>query len=227
MARTIFPATALLVVTLMSVGERAVAQVPPAPAGVQADQTINLPRPAPPANARAVELWQDKPLGELKASINLAESEKLNKTEVARLDQAAPMLAAHGYTVSVFGESRPWMLNTYEWEAPATRHLPLLFEEPNLERLGYRSGVRTWWGDCESIHAGNALQPFISAAHFFGRVPAIPYLCGVDDPWDPIYTLGVDRPGTPVLYRRHFIPWSYRGALYEAGFVLGLAYAIP
>jgi hypothetical protein len=210
---------AAALVTVYASSARGQGEIPPAPAPV-----------APVISPRAVELWQDKPLGELKASISLdlPDDEKLSETEKARLDQASPILMASGHMISVFGESRPWMLNTYEWEAPATRHLPLLFEEPNLERLGYTVGMRTYWDGCEgSVHAGEYLQPFFSAAHFFGRVPAIPYLCGVDDPFEPVYTLGVDRPGSPLLYQRHFIPWSLRGAILQAGAVIGLAYAIP
>lgn len=232
--------TAAVVLAIMANGGMALAQIqpgqlqgPPAPAGVHSEPgtTVDLPpRPAPFQNARATELSQDKPLAGLKASIslNLPESEQLSESEVTKLDQAAPLLANNGQIVSVFGESRPWMLSTYEWEAPATRHLPLLFEEPNLERLGYNWGVRTHWKGCEGmIQASDCLQPFVSAAHFFGRVPALPYLLGVDKPCEPIYTLGVDRPGSPVLYRQNYIPWSLRGALYEAGVIVGLVYAIP
>ena len=139
-----------------------------------------------------------------------------------------PLAMKSGSVFSPLGDSRPWMLAPYEWEAPATRHLPLLFEDPNLERLGYTCGGRiSWCGEERSLHTGRCLQPFLSAAHFFGRVPMIPYLCGVDHPCEPIYTLGVDRTGSPVPYRRHFIPLSLRGALYQAGVSVGLVYAIP
>ena len=215
----------LLAVSLLIVGGdgRAFAQT-------QATRDEVPPTPAPPPNARATELWQDMPLGQLKANIglNLPEPERLSSSEVARLSQAAPLLAASGSVFSPLGDSRPWMLAPYEWEAPATRHLPLLFEDPNLERLGYTCGCRiSWCGEERSLHTGKCLQPFLSAAHFFGRVPMIPYLCGVDPPCEPIYTLGVDRPGSPVPYRRHFIPLSLRGALYQAGVSVGLVYAIP
>ena len=233
----------LLALSLLTFTGRAFAQTPsdpdavppaPAPAGLAAARD---PAPAPPQNARATELWQDMPLGQLKASIslNLPEPEQLSPAEVARLSQAAPLLAASGSIFSPLGDSRPWMLAPYEWEAPATRHLPLLFEEPNLERLGYTCACRThwwdedgsWWSEEGSLHAGKCLQPFISAAHFFGRVPLVPYLYGVDCPCEPIYTLGVDRPGSPVPYRRHNIPLSLRGALYQAGATVGLLSIIP
>ncbi len=199
-----------------------VAAVPPAPVGEET--------PIIPHNPRATENWQDKPLGQLKASIslNLPESEKLSPLEVARLNQANQFLTSHGSFFSPLGDSRPWLLSTYEWEAPSTRHLPLLFEEPNLERQGYTYGFRTYWcGKEGAVHVPECLQPFVSAAHFFGRVPLIPYNCGVDDPCEPVYTLGVDRPGTPALYRRHYLPLSLKGAIYQAGATVGLLYILP
>lgn len=196
--------------------------IPPAPDGVKVI----------PHNPRATELWKDKSLGNLKASIDLGlpADEQLSPLEVARLNQATPFLADHGSHFSVIGDSRPWLLATYEWEAPATRHLPLLFEEPNLERLGYTYGCRTWWcGEEGSIHASDCLQPFISGAHFFGRVPLIPYMIGMEEPCacEPIYTLGVDHPGTPTPYRRHYLPLSLKGAVYQAAATVGMLYIFP
>ena len=197
--------------------------LPPAPA-VAGQSEVAPAQPAP--NARAVELWQDKPLNQLTASIARPESDaKLSEPETVRLSQASAILKPEGSYFSPIGDSRPWMMQTYEWEAPATRHLPLLFEEPNLERLGYTYTCRTWGGG--SVSAGDCIQPFISAAHFFGRIPMIPYMCGVNPPCEPVYTLGVDRPGSPVPYRRHYLPVSLKGALYEAGAVVGMFYCIP
>lgn len=199
--------------------------VPPAP-GV-----VELPS-QPPSRAQAAtrnrtaELWADKPLGQLTASIatNLPEAEKLIESEAARLSQGAAVIARHGTIVSAMGDSRPWILANYEWEAPATRHLPLLFEEPNLERLGYTPHCL---GCDMSPRVSRCLQPIISGAHFFGRVPLIPYQLGVDPACEPIYTLGVDRPGSPVPYRRHWIPLSLKGAIYQAGATVGVLYIFP
>ncbi len=210
--------------------------IPPAPA----DIAQQIPRPSPEigqiktpepnADNRVADLWQDKPLGELKASISLKipEPEKLRDTELQRLTQAAPHMAARGSMVQTVGQSRPWMLAGYEWEAPATRHLPLLFEEPNLERMGYTCGLgcNLCGYEC-GPYLADCVQPIVSGAHFFGRVPFIPYMCGLDPPCEPIYTLGVDRPGSPVPYRRHLIPVTFKALLYQAGAMVGIAYGFP
>ncbi|MBS0206524.1 MAG: hypothetical protein JSS49_26850 [Planctomycetes bacterium] len=199
--------------------------VPPTPGYTESPVPGISPAEVAPRN-RTAELWQDKPLGQLKASIatNLPDAERLLESESARLNQAAGVLSQHGSFVSAMGDSRPWILSYYEWEAPATRHLPLLFEEPNLERLGYSPP-----GCCYAAnpHVSQCLQPIVSGAHFFGRVPLIPYLIGVDEPCEPIYTLGVDRPGSPVCYRHHWIPLSLKGAIYQAGATVGMLYIFP
>jgi hypothetical protein len=124
-------------------------------------------------------------------------------------------------------QSRPWALSCYQWEAPATRHLPLLFEEPNLERLGYAYGCCDWAMCEEEPRRGQRLQTLVSGVHFFGRIPFLPYMAGVQPLTEPVYTLGVDRPGSPVPYRKYLPHWSARGALYEAGAIVGTAFIIP
>ena len=124
-------------------------------------------------------------------------------------------------------QSRPWALSFFEWEAPATKHLPLLFEEPNLERLGYAYGVCDL-GICEEEpRRGQRLQTIVSGAYFFGRVPLIPYMAGVHPLTQPIYTLGADRAGSAVPYRRYLPHRSLRGAIYQAAAVVGAVYIIP
>lgn len=210
--------------------------IPPAPGEGYRAVPSGSPTAAPDSTTgakpdnRVTELWRDKPLGQLKASISLkfSDTEKLRETELQRLTQATPHMVARGNMTQTIGQSRPWMLASYEWEAPATRHLPLWFEEPNLERMGYTCGMQ--WNVCgyESGQcAAECLQPFVSAGHFFGRVPFIPYMCGLNPPCEPIYTLGVDRPGSPVPYRRHLIPVTLKAALFQAGAMVGVAYAVP
>jgi hypothetical protein len=210
----------------------AAVQIPPSPddatTRVSKPTTSPGPDPAAPASGdRIAELWQDKPLGELKASIALKfpEHEPFRQTERDRLSQATPHMVARGNAGQAAVQSRPWMLTNYEWEAPATRHLPLWFEEPNLERMGYTWGMR--WDVCgyeNGPYAAECLQPIVSGAHFFGRVAFIPYMCGLDPVCEPIYTLGVDRPGSPVPYRRHLIPVTLKAALFQAGAMVGLSY---
>jgi hypothetical protein len=124
-------------------------------------------------------------------------------------------------------QSRPWAFNNYEWEAPATRHLPLLFEEPNLERLGYAYGLCDI-GICEEEpRRGERLQALVSGVNFFGRIPFIPYMAGVRPVTEPVYAFGADRPGSPVPYRKYLPHWSLRGAAYQAGAAVGAVYIIP
>lgn len=190
----------------------AVAPIPPSPASTEATPAVVTPGSRP---------WQDRPLRSLKATIKPTEGE-------LPTNLAAPRMAQTATIYSGYGENRPWMLSTYEWEAPATKHLPLLFEEPNLERLGYTHGFY-WnkWGYESGPHAAECLQPVVSGMHFFGRIPFIPYMWGYQDPCEPVYTLGTDRPGSPVCYRKHLIPLDLNGALYQAGGIVGLVFLIP
>jgi hypothetical protein len=100
----------------------------------------------------------------------------------------------------------------YHWVAPGTVHQPLYFEEVNLERYGYSHGI---------------LQPAVSAAHFFGTLPALPYLVGAEHPHECIYTLGQYRPGDCVPLRCHYWPLSLSGATLEGGLATGLVFLIP
>jgi hypothetical protein len=194
-------------------------------------------------------LLTDRPIGQLQATLQPPAGE-LPETTVAT--QPALVMAGE------LNPWRTWCLTPVEWEAPATRSLPLYFEEPNLERLGYYYGCPSdgtlrralWWpmglpmkfveddvwikqqylaAQCDDCLPGDhqLLQPFVSAANFFGRVPILPYMMGVDCPVEPIYDLGTDRPGTPVVYRKSFMPLSLRGALYQAAASTGVAYLIP
>jgi hypothetical protein len=156
-------------------------------------------KPAVDSNRDA--LWQDRPLGELKATIKPSDGE-------LPPNAAAPRLSLAGKTHSHVGDNRSWIFNNSDWDAPATRHLPLLFEEPNLERLGYTYGFYHQYDDGTetSQHLAECLQPVVSGAHFFGSLALMPYILAVDDPCEPFYTLGTDRPGSPSCYRKHLIP---------------------
>ncbi len=110
------------------------------------------------------------------------------------------------------GESRPWALQSMQYVASGFCHRPLYFEEINLERYGHN------FGPC--------IQPFVSAAAFFGRAPLLPYMMAADHPHECQYTLGHYRPGTCVPYRHNHLPWSTTGALLQAGLVTGGFFAI-
>ena len=127
-------------------------------------------------------------------------------------DPAAAKFTAAGQVPHVAGTNRPWPLYFYWWEAPAVCHQPLYFEQVNLERHGYSCGIA---------------QPIVSAAHFFGTIPALPYLMAAQPCWECVYTLGHDRPGSCAPFHLHCPPLSLRGAAAEAGVVTGLIFAIP
>jgi HEAT repeats len=111
----------------------------------------------------------------------------------------------------VAGFSRLWMPGVFQWEATAFCHRPLYFEEPNLERLGYSHG---FW------------QPLASAGHFFGTVPALPYLMHAQPYCECVYTLGQFRPGSCAPYLCHRPPLSLHGAAVEAAVATALILAI-
>lgn len=173
--------------------------VPPSPMPDGADSA------APAIAAKRDALWQDRPLAGLKAAIKPTQGE-------LPPNAASPRLAQSGTQHFSMGDSRPWMFNSSEWDAPATRHLPLLFEEPNLERLGYTYGFYHQDEEgCEtSPHLAECLQPFVSFVHFYGSLALMPHLIAVDDPCTPFYTLGTDRPGSPSAYRKHLIPLDHQ-----------------
>lgn len=125
---------------------------------------------------------------------------------------AAARFAAAGEVHQGTGASRPWPLHCYWWEAPAVCHRPLYFEQVNLERYGYSCGFA---------------QPLVSAAHFFGTIPALPYLLAAEPCRECVYTLGHHRPGSCAPLQLHYPPLSLKGAAVEAGVLTGLIFAIP
>ncbi len=108
---------------------------------------------------------------------------------------------------------RAWGCLTYTWKASALCHKPLYFEEVALERYGH-----SWGPICD---------PVISAAHFFGTLPILPYKMGVDTPCECQYALGYYRPGNCAPYMIPPFPISPRGAAVQAGVVVGAAAALP
>uniref|UniRef100_A0A7C2NX98 Uncharacterized protein n=1 Tax=Schlesneria paludicola TaxID=360056 RepID=A0A7C2NX98_9PLAN len=207
----------------------------------------------PAASTAAMPLLEDRPIGQLRATVKLPEGAQ------APENTARPHLQAAGLEWQPTGLGRGFCLQPVDWEATALRHLPLYFEEPNLERLGYYYGYpcdgryRRWicspvtnylackpddswlkqkwfaWQyklDCNPPH-NQLIQPVVSACHFYGRIAALPYMMGAACPREEFYVLGEDRPGSPVPYRKHYIPLSLKGILYQGAAVTGLGYAIP
>lgn len=90
---------------------------------------------------------------------------------------------------------------------------PLYFEDANLERCGYSLG---------------RIQPVVSAIHFFGTAPLIPYKMVVEPPDENVYSLGFCPPGRRYCYHRNYLPpWQWDAALVQAGVVVGGIYVIP
>ncbi len=108
---------------------------------------------------------------------------------------------------------RAWPQTTYLWKAAALCHKPLYFEDEQLERYGHS------WPPC--------CQPFVSGAHFFTRLPVLPYCMGVEPPNECIYALGHYRTGSCAPYMCNPIPLSPRGALFQAGAAVGAAAVLP
>lgn len=108
---------------------------------------------------------------------------------------------------------RNWMPSTYAWHASALCHKPLYFEEVQLERYGHT--------------AGPIRQPFISGAHFFLNIAALPYNMAINPPHECQYALGYYRPGSCAPWMIQPVPLSLRGALAETAVIVGGIYVIP
>lgn len=102
---------------------------------------------------------------------------------------------------------RNFTMLTYTWKASGLCHKPLYFEEIELERYGHTFGP--------------VAQPVISGAHFFANIAILPYKMGINPPHECQYALGYYRPGDCAPFMLPPVPLSARGALYEAGAIVG------
>ena len=102
---------------------------------------------------------------------------------------------------------------TFTWKASSLCYKPLYFEDVQLERYGHY---------CHPL-----LQPFCSRVKFWLTIPVLPYLMGVNPPYECVYDLGYYRPGNCAPSMIEPVPISLRGGLMEAGAVVGLAAVIP
>ncbi|MEI7781144.1 MAG: hypothetical protein WCJ18_04360 [Planctomycetota bacterium] len=110
-------------------------------------------------------------------------------------------------------QQRRFAHTTFTWKAAGYCHKPLYFEDWNLERYGHSHGP--------------LLDPFVSAAHFFVRVPLLPYQMGVELPWECVYPLGYYRPGDCAPWTCPAVPISYRGMAIQAATVTGIVFLLP
>ncbi|MGE0608366.1 MAG: hypothetical protein AB7O62_14820 [Pirellulales bacterium] len=127
-------------------------------------------------------------------------------------DLASQRFEREGMIHASFVTSRPWAPMYFSWEATALCHSALYFEEPNLERLGYSCGV---------------FQPAVSAAHFFGTIPALPYLMAAHPQKECVYTLGQYRAGSHAPLSFVYPRIDPKAALLQGGVVAGLILLIP
>lgn len=101
----------------------------------------------------------------------------------------------------------------HTWEAANLWHQPLYFDDQLLERYGETPLPR--------------YQPILSAAHFFGTIPMMPYKMSIDRPFDCVSTLGYYRPGSPTPCIGRRIPRDARAFTWESGAWLGLVFLVP
>lgn len=99
------------------------------------------------------------------------------------------------------------------WKASGTCHKPLYFEDVQLERYGHE------WGP--------VVQPALSTVRFFGDLAFLPYKMGIHPPNECQHPLGYYRPGECAPWTRGPVPISLRGAMSQAAFVTGTAWALP
>jgi hypothetical protein len=110
------------------------------------------------------------------------------------------------------GVSRDTAESMVMWEAPAVCYRPLYFEDVNVERYGYKVPL---------------VQPMLSAAHFFGRAPLLPYMMLTERSRECGYSLGHYRPGDYAPYSLYIPKPRLDATAVEATAVLGLILAFP
>jgi hypothetical protein len=87
-------------------------------------------------------------------------------------------------TMALGNDGRDWFDAEFNWAASDLFAQPAYFDDPVLERYGQtRSAL---------------VQPWLSGVHFFGQFPLMPYKMAVDRPFERVYTLGYQRPGSPM-----------------------------
>jgi hypothetical protein len=198
--RLLLPEGPLGVGAVEAQGAASAAQPPRPPANGQAPRTD-------PTQADVVEFPDlARPLRDSPRGI------RLMTADFVPPNPASEYFAGTGEMTHEIGVQRPWPQVQFLWLASGAVHYPLYFEDINLERYGYSYGCA---------------QPIVSAAHFFGRLPALPYLMSLSPPCDCQYALGYFRPGSCAPYRLHWPPLDGRAAAVEGATITGLVFLIP
>jgi len=185
------------------------APAPPSPSFVPAESLPSGPIVAPSAPTEAVT----KDIREISLDI----------TPPAVLDDAGRQLPAPAdYAADYFARpplTEQEMLTDYSLAAVQNApglgfcYQPLYFEEVNVERYGRSHGI---------------LQPLVSAANFYGRIPVLPYMVFARPARRCTYHPHWALPGYRIPYReQHPSVVSWHGALAETAAVAGLILLIP
>ncbi len=169
--------------------------------------------PLVPPKENRLGLGKDyKPITAVNISITPKRQDEEGKLLSLPTNYGAAWLQDQGTQQEPGGVGRPWPVKTKQWAATGYCHQPLYFQEINLERYGHNFGP--------------VLQPFVSGAAFFGRVPLLPYMMAADHPWECKYTLGRYRSGNGVPFRHTRLPHSTPGTVLEAAIITGMVFAI-
>ncbi len=188
---------------LETAAETAVSEPVPIKLAMAADQ---LPEPEPiQASPREQNFYADECPDPFKMDSILDMSYKVTVTP-GEMPQSCPI------PDEMYVRKIPTPI-VFTWKASALCHKPLYFEDVQLERYGH--------GICP------LLQPALSGARFWVTIPFVPYLMGTYPPTQCVYDLGYYRPGSCAPNMIQPCPISMRGALIEAGAIVGAAYAIP
>ena len=127
-------------------------------------------------------------------------------------DYASARFAREGQVAHRMGVSRESAESMVMWEAPGVCYRPLYFEDVNVERHGYKVPL---------------VQPMLSAAHFFGRAPLLPYMMVTERSRECGYSLGHYRPGDYAPYSLYIPRPKLTASALEATAVLGVILAFP
>jgi hypothetical protein len=195
----------------------------------EADQpAVEAPAPAlPSASLVPAESLTSGPIVAPSAPTEAATKDireiRLDIAPPAVLDDAGrPLPSPADYAADYFARpplTEQEMLTDYSFAAMQNApglgfcYQPLYFEEVNVERYGRSHGV---------------LQPLVSAAHFYGRIPVLPYMVFARPARRCTYHPHWALPGYRLPYREQHPPVpSWHGALAETAAVAGLILLIP
>ena len=175
-----------------------------------------LPSTQPPANegdvanevtAEEIEAIDDglRPINRVMASV-------APKAGDMPRDYASARFAREGEVAHRMGVSRETAESLVMWEAPAVCYRALYFEDVNLERHGHKVPF---------------VQPMLSAAHFFGRAPLLPYMAITERSRECGYSLGHYRPGDYAPYSLYIPRPRLEAGAVGATAILGVVLAFP